>query len=64
MVGRISVDGSDESAVRAVLDLAAELGAHVVAESVEDELTWRRLRMLGCEAGQGPWLGTPLAVPA
>jgi EAL domain-containing protein (putative c-di-GMP-specific phosphodiesterase class I) len=59
-VGRIRGDDSDESAVRAVLDLAADLRVPVVAESVEDEQTWRRLRALGCEAGQGHWLGTPL----
>jgi EAL domain-containing protein (putative c-di-GMP-specific phosphodiesterase class I) len=37
------------------VDLAHSLGLHVVAEGVEDDVTWDRLAALGCDAAQG-WL--------
>lgn len=42
--------------------LAHKLGMHVVAEGIENEKTWNILSGLGCEEGQGYWIGK--AMPA
>lgn len=54
-VARLAVDNEDAEIVRCTLDLAHSLGLLVVAEGVEDDETWERLRDLGCDAVQG-WL--------
>ncbi|WP_333737490.1 putative bifunctional diguanylate cyclase/phosphodiesterase [Streptomyces sp. IBSBF 2806] len=54
-VARLAVDPEDAEIVRCTLDLAHSLGLLVVAEGVEDDETWERLRDLGCDAVQG-WL--------
>jgi diguanylate cyclase (GGDEF)-like protein len=54
-VARLAVDAEDAEIVRCTVDLAHSLGLVVVAEGVEDEETWDRLRALGCDAVQG-WL--------
>ncbi|MDX3238438.1 bifunctional diguanylate cyclase/phosphodiesterase [Streptomyces sp. ME03-5709C] len=54
-VARLSVDAEDAEIVRCTVDLAHSLGLLVVAEGVEDDQTWERLRDLGCDAIQG-WL--------
>ncbi|MFF4423564.1 putative bifunctional diguanylate cyclase/phosphodiesterase [Streptomyces sp. NPDC001549] len=54
-VGRLAVDTQDAEIVRCTVDLAHSLGLLVVAEGVEDDETWERLRDLGCDAVQG-WL--------
>ena len=41
-------------------DLGHHLGMAVVAEGVEDELTWELLKGLGCDAGQGFYFSRPL----
>jgi diguanylate cyclase (GGDEF)-like protein len=57
-VARLAVDAEDAEIVRCTVDLAHSLGLVVVAEGVEDEETWERLRALGCDAVQG-WLVAP-----
>jgi EAL domain-containing protein (putative c-di-GMP-specific phosphodiesterase class I) len=42
--------------VRSVIDLARNLGLSVVAEGVEDQRCWDRLRQLGCDRAQGYFL--------
>ncbi|MFE7131256.1 putative bifunctional diguanylate cyclase/phosphodiesterase [Streptomyces sp. NPDC057638] len=54
-VARLAVDNEDAEIVRCTVDLAHSLGLLVVAEGVEDDETWGRLRDLGCDAVQG-WL--------
>ncbi|MFF4401569.1 putative bifunctional diguanylate cyclase/phosphodiesterase [Streptomyces sp. NPDC001480] len=54
-VARLAVDAQDAAIVRCTVDLAHSLGLLVVAEGVEDDETWERLRDLGCDAVQG-WL--------
>ncbi|MFD7918722.1 putative bifunctional diguanylate cyclase/phosphodiesterase [Streptomyces sp. NPDC059740] len=54
-VARLAVDPEDAEIVRCTLDLAHSLGLLVVAEGVEDDETWGRLRDLGADAVQG-WL--------
>ena len=55
--------GSAESPLaRAILGLGREPGMEVVAEGIETESQWTRLRELGCELGQGYYLARPLPV--
>ncbi|MFF1306125.1 putative bifunctional diguanylate cyclase/phosphodiesterase [Streptomyces sp. NPDC058307] len=54
-VAKLAVDTEDAEIVRCTLDLAHSLGLLVVAEGVEDDETWERLRDMGCDAVQG-WL--------
>ncbi|MFI9719456.1 putative bifunctional diguanylate cyclase/phosphodiesterase [Streptomyces sp. NPDC052396] len=61
-VARLAIDNEDAEIVRCTLDLAHSLGLLVVAEGVEDDETWERLRDLGCDAVQG-WL-VAAAMPA
>ncbi|HVH65570.1 MAG TPA: EAL domain-containing protein [Candidatus Acidoferrum sp.] len=50
----------DEVIVRAIIDLARNLGLEVTAEGVEDEATWNRLVFLGCDRAQGHYLSPAL----
>ncbi|MEV1044784.1 bifunctional diguanylate cyclase/phosphodiesterase [Streptomyces sp. NPDC049916] len=54
-VARLALDQEDAEIVRCTIDLAHSLGLVVVAEGVEDDETWERLRDLRCDAVQG-WL--------
>ncbi|MEU6537665.1 EAL domain-containing protein [Streptomyces sp. NPDC047000] len=54
-VARLASDAEDAEIVRCTIDLAHSLGLLVVAEGVEDDETWERLRDLRCDAVQG-WL--------
>ena len=46
--------------MRAVVDLAHNLGLRVVAEGAEDMAMWERLRQAGCDEAQGFVLAQPL----
>ncbi len=50
---------NDAAIVRSTIELSRSLGLGVVAEGVETEQTWQRLRELGCDAAQGNWLAGP-----
>jgi diguanylate cyclase (GGDEF)-like protein len=53
--------GSEEAViVRAVVDLARNLGLETVAEGVEDALVWDQLVELGCDTAQGYYLARPM----
>jgi EAL domain-containing protein (putative c-di-GMP-specific phosphodiesterase class I) len=53
-------DSDDAVIVRAVVDLARNLGLGTVAEGVEDLATWEQLSRLGCDSAQGYFLSPPL----
>ena len=57
-----SMDSQDEDAfiVRSTIDLARNLGLHVVAEGVETREVWDELGELGCDYAQGWYLGRPM----
>jgi diguanylate cyclase (GGDEF)-like protein len=50
--------------VRTTIDLAHQLGVKVVAEGVESAAICSELRALGCDIGQGFYLGRPMSVAA
>ena len=53
-------DSDDEVIVRAVVDLARNLGVRTIAEGVEDLATWQQLGRLGCDSAQGYFLARPM----
>ena len=54
-------ESDDEVIVRAVVDLAGNLGLRTIAEGVEDLRTWEQLSRLGCDSAQGYFLARPMA---
>ena len=50
--------------VRAVIDLAHNLGRITVAEGIETGEVWDRLSAWGCDQGQGYYMGKPMPAPA
>ena len=57
----ILVDPRAAAVVRAVVNLAHELGLTTVAEGVENAETAARLREYGCDVGQGYFFSPPLS---
>lgn len=57
------IDKSEENIeiVRAIINLAHNLGLHVVAEGVEKENQQKILKDLGCDYGQGYYYARPLS---
>ena len=72
VVAKIKVDKSfvidmiknenDNIIVRSTIDLAHNLGLTVVAEGVETQEAFDRLKSLGCDTAQGYHMGKPVAV--
>ena len=58
------VTRTNELIVSSVADLARSLGLRLVAEGIEDEESWVRLRRHGCHEAQGFWMSRPLPEPA
>jgi diguanylate cyclase len=61
-VSSMTTDRSDALIVRAVVELGHNLGLTTIAEGVEDEATWQRLRAVGCDLAQGYHLSRPMPV--
>ena len=64
LVKDVADDADAAAIVTAVVTLADQLALRTVAEGVEDEATWNRLRELGVEVGQGYLLSRPLPIDA
>jgi diguanylate cyclase (GGDEF)-like protein/PAS domain S-box-containing protein len=62
VMGTVS-NPDDEVIVRSIIDLAHNLGKHVVAEGVETREAWEWLVHAGCDAAQGNYLGAPMPAP-
>jgi EAL domain-containing protein (putative c-di-GMP-specific phosphodiesterase class I) len=60
-IAPILVDSRAAAVVRAVVNLAHELGLTTVAEGVENAETAARLREYGCDVGQGYFFSPPLS---
>jgi EAL domain-containing protein (putative c-di-GMP-specific phosphodiesterase class I) len=58
----MAAEESSATIVRTIVDLGESLGLAVVAEGIEDRITWDALRSTGCHVGQGYFLSRP--VPA
>jgi diguanylate cyclase (GGDEF)-like protein len=70
LVAKIKIDKSfvmemgthenDEVIVRSTIDLAHNLGLKAIAEGVETQAAWDKLRELGCDSAQGYFMSKPL----
>jgi len=56
-------DDDDAKIVRSTIDLAHNLGLTVVAEGVENQLIWDKLRELACDEAQGYFMSKPVPAP-
>lgn len=59
-VGKMDTDAKSEEIVRTIIRLAENLNLEVVAEGIENERQFHRLRELGCHYGQGYFLSKPV----
>ncbi|HLG69349.1 MAG TPA: EAL domain-containing protein [Chloroflexota bacterium] len=55
-------DERSEAMVRSLVGLAHNLGLELVADGIDDEAVWRRLQVMGCDRGQGYYLGKPMEI--
>ena len=53
-------DERDNVIVRSTIDLAHNLGLKAVAEGVESEEVWDKLKAMGCDSAQGYYMSKPL----
>ncbi len=60
-IASVATDERAAAVVRAVIDLAHDLGISVVAEGIEDSVTASWLQLHGCDVGQGYYFGRPVA---
>jgi diguanylate cyclase (GGDEF)-like protein len=63
-IHRLDASSANLSTVRAIMEMAQELGLKTVAEGVETESQIRQLSEIGCEMMQGFFLGCPLEAGA
>ena len=59
-VRNLAADQSDRAIVRPAVELGHNLGLEVVAEGVEDSLSYQQLGRLGCDVAQGYYMGRPM----
>lgn len=55
-------DADDAKIVRSTIDLGHNMGLRVVAEGIESEIVWNLLKTMGCNQGQGYFMGRPMPV--
>ena len=70
LVAKIKIDKSfviemdknqnDDVIVRSTIDLGHNLGLKVVAEGVESQESWDRLKEMGCDSAQGYFMSRPI----
>lgn len=60
----MAVNTDDATIVRSIIDLGHNLGLKVVAEGVENQITWDLLAAFGCDYAQGYYLSYPLPAAA
>ncbi len=59
-VSKLDRDQECRTIVEVSILLAHKLGMHVVAEGIENKNIWNILCELGCDQGQGYWMGRPM----
>jgi diguanylate cyclase (GGDEF)-like protein len=63
-VFRMATDANDATIVQSIIELGHNLGLCTVAEGVEDQMVWDRLRAMGCDEAQGYYLSRPVPASA
>ena len=56
----VIVDAEDDAIVKTIIGLSKNLGLESVAEGIENEEQFKRLRELGCDEAQGFYFGKPM----
>jgi len=51
---------NDEAIVKSTIDLAHNMSLKVIAEGIEDKETYECLKKMGCDMGQGYFMGRPV----
>jgi EAL domain-containing protein (putative c-di-GMP-specific phosphodiesterase class I) len=59
-IQKMTTDKECFTITKVSIKLAHELGICVVAEGIEREEEWNILKQLGCDEGQGYWIGKPM----
>src|SRR5579875_2316925 len=59
-VFRVASDPHDAAIVKSIIELGHSLGLRIVAEGVEDQLSWDTLRKMRCDEAQGFYLSRPV----
>jgi diguanylate cyclase len=62
-VRHMATVAKDAAIVRSTINLGHDLGLAVVAEGVEDRVSWDLLLELGCDVAQGYYMSRPLPAP-
>jgi EAL domain-containing protein (putative c-di-GMP-specific phosphodiesterase class I) len=57
---KLEQDEDDKKIVQSTIDLGHNLGLKVVAEGIENKGTWDLLAEMGCDFGQGYYMGRPM----
>jgi diguanylate cyclase (GGDEF)-like protein len=60
-VRELCEDADDRAIVRSTVGLGHDLGLSIVAEGIEDAATWDLLQQIGCDIGQGYYIGRPVS---
>ncbi len=60
-IKHLDTDDKCKLIVETSILLAQKLDMNVVAEGIETETVWNTLKELGCNEGQGYWMGRPMA---
>ncbi len=63
-IGKVDTDAKSEEIVRTIVTLAENLHLEVVAEGVETQSQFHKLREFGCYLGQGFLFSKPVAAPS
>ncbi len=63
-VMKMDENKGDEKIVLSIIDLAHNMGLKSVAEGVQTEAVWERIRSMGCDVGQGYYFARPLPAKA
>jgi diguanylate cyclase (GGDEF)-like protein len=63
-VFHMAEDKNDATIVRSTIDLGHNMGLVVVAEGIEDKVTWDMLNAMGCDLAQGYYISKPMPAAA
>lgn len=59
-ITELGQDARTETLVNSMISMAHDLGYRVVAEGIENDISYRRLMELGCDEAQGYFIAKPL----
>jgi EAL domain-containing protein (putative c-di-GMP-specific phosphodiesterase class I) len=60
-IHRMEINGNNSEIVRSIVSLARSLGMSVIAEGVETDRQFQKLKSLDCEFGQGFYISKPVS---